>query len=199
MIRDLFPNAAIVADRYHVVVQAYQALNQVRTQTMKALPSKDKLARALKRYWRLLVKDAAKLNWHDFKRRTGFGGAQLNEREVIDRLTATSDALSTAYDYYQQLLCALHFQSSEVLAELLKTKLTALPKPCQKAQRTLRNHREEIERSFEQPYNNGSLEGTNNVIKTIKRVAFGFRSFPNFRLRILLVAKSPYFNVKTAA
>ena len=199
LIRDLFHNAAIVADRYHVVVQAYQALNQVRTQTMKALPSKDKLARALKRYWRLLVKDAAKLNWHDFKRRTGFGGAQLNEREVIDRLTATSDALSTAYGYYQQLLCALHFQSSEVLAELLKTKLTALPKPCQKAQRTLRNHREEIERSFEQPYNNGSLEGTNNVIKTIKRVAFGFRSFPNFRLRILLVAKSPYFNVKTAA
>ena len=116
LIRDLFPNAAIVADRYHVVVQAYQALNQVRTQTMKALPSKDKLARALKRYWRLLVKDATKLNWHDFKRRTGFGGAQLNEREVIDWLTATSDALSTAYGYYQQLLCALHFQSSEVLA-----------------------------------------------------------------------------------
>ena len=199
LIRDLFPNAAIVADRYHVVVQAYQALNQVRTQTMKALPSKDKLARALKRYWRLLVKDATKLNWHDFKRRTGFGGAQLNEREVIDWLTATSDALSTAYGYYQQLLCALHFQSSEVLAELLKNKLTTLPKPCQKAQRTLRNHREEIERSFEQTYNNGSLEGTNNVIKTIKRVAFGFRSFPNFRLRILLVAKSPYFNVKTAA
>ena len=199
LIRDLFPNAAIVADRYHVVVQAYQALNQVRTQTMKALPSKDKLARALKRYWRLLVKDAAKLNWHDFKRRTGFGGAQLNEREVIDRLTATSDALSTAYGYYQQLLCALHFQSSEVLVELLKTKLTALPKPCQKAQRTLRNHCEEIERSFEQPYNNGSLEGTNNVIKTIKRVASGFRSFPNFRLQILLIARSPYFNVKTAA
>ena len=41
LIRDLFPNAAIVADRYHVVVQAYQALNQVRTQTMKALPSKE--------------------------------------------------------------------------------------------------------------------------------------------------------------
>ena len=100
--------------------------------------------------------------------------------------------------HHQNLLCALHFQSSEVLAELLKTKLTALPKPCQKAQRTLRNHREEIERSFEQPYNNGSLEGTNNVIKTIKRVAFGFWSLPNFRLRILLVAKSPYFNVKTA-
>ena len=87
LIRDLFPNAAIVADRYHVVVQVYQVLNHVRTQTMKALPSKDKVARALKRYWRLLVKNASKLNWHDFKRRTGFGGAQLNEREVIDRLT----------------------------------------------------------------------------------------------------------------
>jgi len=95
-----------------------------------------------------LVKDAVKLNWHDFKRRTVFGGAQLNEREVIDRLTATSDELSTAYGYYQQLLCALHSQSLEVLAELLKIKLTALLKPCQKARRTLRNHRKEIERSF---------------------------------------------------
>ena len=36
-------------------------------------------------------------------------GFIMDEREVIDRLTATSDALSTAYGYYQQLLCALHF------------------------------------------------------------------------------------------
>ncbi|MSE04413.1 hypothetical protein GKC33_00855 [Lactobacillus salivarius] len=48
-------------------------------------------------------------------------------------------------------------------------------------------------------YNNGSLEETNNVIKTLKRVAFGFQSFPNCRLRILLVNKSPYFNVKPVA
>ena len=33
---------------------------------------------------------------------------------------------------------------------------------------------------------NGFTEGCNNAIKTLKRVAFGFRSFRSFRARILL-------------
>ncbi|MCP0888115.1 transposase, partial [Ligilactobacillus sp. WILCCON 0076] len=35
LIEDLFPNAIIIADRFHVVTQAYQALNKVRITTMK--------------------------------------------------------------------------------------------------------------------------------------------------------------------
>ena len=33
---------------------------------------------------------------------------------------------------------------------------------------------------------NGPTEGLNSIIKKIKRVAAGFRSFTNYRLRILL-------------
>lgn len=33
---------------------------------------------------------------------------------------------------------------------------------------------------------NSALEGINNKIKVIKRTAYGFRNFNNFRLRILL-------------
>jgi transposase len=35
-------------------------------------------------------------------------------------------------------------------------------------------------------HTNGPVEGLNTVIKKVKRVAAGFRSFTNYRLRILL-------------
>ncbi|MEG0811471.1 MAG: transposase, partial [Eubacterium sp.] len=36
------------------------------------------------------------------------------------------------------------------------------------------------------PYHNGRIEGINNKIKVIKRIAFGYKSFLHFRNRILI-------------
>ncbi|MFD2391802.1 transposase [Enterococcus gallinarum] len=36
-------------------------------------------------------------------------------------------------------------------------------------------------------YSNGALEETNNKIKVIKRVAYGYQNFHNFRARIYLI------------
>ncbi|MCY4650975.1 MAG: transposase, partial [bacterium] len=38
---------------------------------------------------------------------------------------------------------------------------------------------------------NGPTEGLNNLIKRIKRAAFGFRNFANYRIRALLYAGKP--------
>ena len=38
-------------------------------------------------------------------------------------------------------------------------------------------------------YSNGPLEGFNNKIKLLKRVSYGYFSFSNFRLRILIMSK----------
>ncbi len=47
--------------------------------------------------------------------------------------------------------------------------------------------------AFDIRLSNGFTEGCNNAIKTLKRLAFGFRSFPAFRARILLAARAhPY-------
>ncbi|WP_455391284.1 ISL3 family transposase [Frisingicoccus sp.] len=40
--------------------------------------------------------------------------------------------------------------------------------------------------TFDCSYTNGYNEGTNNAIKVIKRNAFGYRNFENFRNRIFL-------------
>jgi len=42
MIKDLFPNANIVADRFYVVTQAYRQLNKVRISIMKKFGSDSK-------------------------------------------------------------------------------------------------------------------------------------------------------------
>ncbi|MBU5983646.1 transposase, partial [Limosilactobacillus reuteri] len=38
-------------------------------------------------------------------------------------------------------------------------------------------------------------EGTNNKIKVIKRTAYGFRNFFNFRIRILLALPNTYIAI----
>ena len=46
--------------------------------------------------------------------------------------------------------------------------------------------KEKIINALELPYSNAKLEATNNLIKVIKRNAFGFRNFDNFKTRILV-------------
>ena len=52
-------------------------------------------------------------------------------------------------------------------------------------QHTLTNWRDEILNYFDYRITNGFVEGKNNRIKTIKRMAYGYRNMDNFRLRIL--------------
>ena len=50
---------------------------------------------------------------------------------------------------------------------------------------TFTNWRKEILNYFDYRITNGFVEGKNNRIKTIKRMAYGYRNMDNFRLRIL--------------
>ncbi|COH52969.1 IS1167%2C transposase [Streptococcus pneumoniae] len=43
-----------------------------------------------------------------------------------------------------------------------------------------------ITNAIELPYSNAKLEATNKLIKDIKRNAFGFRNFENFKKRIFI-------------
>ena len=44
----------------------------------------------------------------------------------------------------------------------------------------------EFNKHLDTYYSNSITEGLNTKIKTLKRISFSFRSFPNFRLRILM-------------
>ena len=56
------------------------------------------------------------------------------------------------------------------------------------ALKTLKKHMKYIKNMFESNITNGLIEGLNNKIKSIKRTAFGYSNFSNFRKHILIQA-----------
>ena len=196
LIHELFPNAIIIVDHFHVVAQAYRALNQIRIQTMNRFGKGTHQWRALKHFWKLILTPVSKLKYDNYWSRANFGHAQLTDVEVIHRLLDFDEDLKQAYLYYQDLIYAINQRSRTRLRKILETKLTQFPSSLQRVQRTLRLHKEEIFHSFKyDTYTNGPVEGTNNKIKVIKRVAYGFRNFANFRIRILLSLPNTYFAI----
>ena len=61
--------------------------------------------------------------------------------------------------------------------------------------RTLRNWFDQIVAWHQARVSNGPTEGMNNLLKRVKRVAFGFTNFQNFRIRALLYAGKPTWRV----
>lgn len=64
-----------------------------------------------------------------------------------------------------------------------------------KARRTIRKHFDKIINSYIYVVSNGLIEGSNNKIKAIKRTVYGYRSFKNFRLRILISCKNSFYSM----
>lgn len=196
LIHELFPHAIIIADHFHVVAQAYRALNKIRVKAMNQAGNGSHQWRALKHFWKLILTPAGLLKYDNYWSRRNFGYTQLTDVEVIQRLLAFNDDLKQAYRYYQDLILAINHRSKDELNHLLAIKWTQLPQSLQKVQRTPRRHRKEIITSFKYgDYTNGPVEGTNNKIKVIKRAAYGFRNFFNFRARILLALPNSYFAI----
>ena len=52
--------------------------------------------------------------------------------------------------------------------------------------KTLKGYINYIKNTLSNSYHNGYIEGNNNFIKTLKRIAFGFRSFRRFKARIMI-------------
>lgn len=68
--------------------------------------------------------------------------------------------------------------------------LAPLSPGMRKVLRTFKKYYPHIEHTLHYPkLTNGPLEGINNSIKTLKRVAFGYRNFAHFRNRILLMTR----------
>ena len=49
------------------------------------------------------------------------------------------------------------------------------------------NNLKYIENSFKYDINNGIIEGTNNLVKCLKRIAFGYRKYDHFIARVFLI------------
>ena len=181
--RAFFPQAKIVIDRFHVARYCTWAMDDVRRAVQKhLLPASRK---HFKRSRRLLIARRALLSEED--------------RAAVDVMLHFSERLYQAYALKELFFQFMDAKSSSTAAELLSKWFDAydrlqLPEfsPCR---RMLKNWKPYILNAFDCPYSNAFTEGCNNAIKALKRVAFGFRNFSNFRARILQVANPAYPNI----
>ncbi|MGQ7374716.1 transposase, partial [Streptococcus suis] len=60
--KQLFPNAKIVLDHFHIVQHLSRAMNRVRIQIMNQIDRKSQEYRALERYLKLIQQDIRKLS-----------------------------------------------------------------------------------------------------------------------------------------
>ena len=164
--KQLFPNAQIVLDRFHMIQHLSRAMNRVRIQIMNQFDRKSQEYQALKRYWKLLQQDSRKLSHKRFYR-PAFR-AHLANQEILHQLLSYSDQLRQHYELYQLLL--FHFQEKQAnhFFDLIEEVISDVHPIFQTVFRTFLKDRDKITNALELPYSNAKLEATNNLIKVIK-------------------------------
>lgn len=170
----LFPDAAIVIDRFHVVRYCTWALENVRKRVQKKLLPEQR--RYFKRSRKLLLAHMERLS--------------PQSMDAVNRMLSFDRDLREAYllkeKFYQFMASENSLQARQRLREFRTFAFVADIPEFQACLSMLQNWQDYILNAFDCPYSNGFTEGCNNSIKVLKRIAYGYRSFHNFRNRILI-------------
>jgi transposase len=170
----LLPNATIVIDRFHVVRYCVWALENVRKRVQKKLLPEQR--RYFKRSRKLLLARMSKLS--------------PENKAAVERMLCFDRDLREAYllkeKFYEFMDSKDSVQAKARLRTFRALAFIADIPEFQACLTMLQNWEPYILNAFDCPYSNGFTEGCNNTIKVIKRIAYGYRNFDNFRRRILM-------------
>ena len=182
LIKKMFPNANIIIDKFHLVQLISTSLNKTRINLMK----KDKKNyNKLKRYWRLILKPQEELDNSKWRKYTCFNNL-MTQSSVVNYLINIDKELLNTYEIYQNILYSIKNNKYKELETILNNKNEYISSYMKKSIKTLKGYLPYIKNTLTNPYHNGFVEGNNNFIKVLKRIAFGFRTFHRFKARIMI-------------
>ena len=182
LIKKMFPNASIIIDKFHLTQLISRSLNKTRIIIMK----KYKVHHTkFKRYWRLILKSREDLDYSKWKRFTCFNSL-MTEADVVNFIINLDDELKQTYLVYQQLIFSLKKKNYNLLKNTLYNYNKNISSYMKTSIKTLLEFLPFINNTFNNNFHNGYIEGNNNFIKVLKRIAFGFRSFRRFKARIMI-------------
>jgi len=165
--KEFFPNAQVIADKFHVLRLLHPAINKARkeiTGDRRTLPIR-----------KLLLKNGKKLQY-DIKR---ILWQWLEEHPQLKELYGFKEAMHGFYRIkgYNRAKIILN----RITDRMANSKLPEI----KRLRKTLMRWRQEILNYFKTGLTNGRTEGFNNRAKLIKRRAYGYKNFNNYRLRLL--------------
>ena len=180
--KKLFRNAEISIDRFHIVIQAYNALNTTRVNLCyKSNPNYNKL----KDYWKLIVKNELELC--NEKKYSKHFKKKISQKEIVQYLINTNPELKATYECYQGIINSLKDKNFDKFKSIVVHSNTNISNKMKQTLKLYNDNLKYIENSFKYDINNGIIEGTNNLIKCLKRIAFGYRKYDHFIARIFLI------------
>ncbi|YAF96057.1 MAG: ISL3 family transposase [Nodularia sp. CChRGM 3473] len=179
LIQEMMPNAQVVADRFHVMKQINQELDEKRKQEKRA---------------------AVKIKNRQ-ERESKLAGLTHSKYPLLKKKESLSDEEKAKIYSLQKLAPELEemYRNKEAIRDIFESQITSdealykflewteraykfFPKSC----RTISRWIDEILAYFDHRTTQGIVEGINQNIKLIKRRAYGLTNFSTFRRRILL-------------
>lgn len=180
--KKLFKNAKIIIDPFHIVTQAYVSLNSTRISLCKNdNPNYNKL----KDLWKLIIKNETELS--DEKKYSKHFKKDISQVDMVNFMINTNPTLKADYNCYQAIINSLKNKDFSKFSQVINHPNDKLSFKMIKALKLYRENIFYIENSFTFNINNGIIEGTNNLIKCLKRIAFGYRKYDHFIARIFLI------------
>lgn len=165
--RELFPNARIVADRFHVIRLFNNILNNYRkfaTGDVRRNPIR-----------KLLLKKYKDLDLH--------------VRRVLEKWLDQNPKVKEVY-YFKECMHRFYNIKGKQFASKVLIKITdemansTIPE-IRSLRETIHKWRNEILQFFENGLTNGRTEGFNRVAKLVQRNAYGFKNYENYRKQLI--------------
>lgn len=167
IVRKLFPNAKIIADKFHALRLLSPAMMKLRK-----LINGNRLEL---RQRRLLLKNREDLKYSD--------------KKEMDRFLAKHPDLEELYWHKERLRifyqCRNGRQARINLDRFIKDLEQSAQEAAQRLGRTLSKWKEQLIAYFGNRWTNGFTEATNGNAKALQRRARGFKNFVNYRLKTL--------------
>jgi transposase len=182
-VTDNLPQAKIVFDHFHIIKLMNEKLSQLRRELYHHITDVRK-QNVLKGSRWLLLKDPKNLDDDE------------DEKGRLQRALELNKPLATAYYLKEDLRRLWRKRDKEAAGLFLK-------RWCQRAEASgipilvkfahlLLGYRSAILAWYDFPISNGPLEGTNNKIKTMQRMAYGYRDREFFMLKIYALHECKY-------
>ncbi len=174
IVRQYFPNAKIVADRFHVIRMIQHHFLEFCKQAQESIRWKRHIIHPLR-------KRACNLT--------------SREKQTLHQLFDLNPSIHACHDFKEQLCDLLRLKTQTVrqcrnnirkLKNMMDMLTHQAPPEMKNIGVTIRKWFAPIIRMWRYSKNNGITEGFHRKMKLIQRRAYGYRNFQNYRLRVLV-------------
>ncbi len=178
-IKEHAPRAKIVFDKFHVIKKYSKVIDKVRnTEFRKAVEGKKQAIKGTKY---LLLKNQDKL--------------KTDEKEQLEKLLALNENINIAYMLKDDLKRVWDYKSpgwaKRCLDSWISTAMASNIRPLMEFALSVDSFRYGLINHCYYPIHSAKLEGMNNKIKVIKRMAYGFHDDQYFILKIKQASSPP--------